>query len=324
VLILTGLAAILLFHKSNYKQRIKFAVIYSVVSALPLMLWLVNNWVRAGSATNRSIAFHPPGLDQLRLGLSTLSGWLLIPEAAPGIIKMAMILLVVGIVVYISIMRNRSQNAGLPVTFKILSLFLLLYLGFLIFSISFLDANTPLDGRLLSPILVAGICLIFSSLGWAYQYFSNKAVRILLVSVGLLLSIADLQGSLEYLRTAHAEGQGFNHRMWTDSETIHLAQELPSGIPIYSNSPGAVYIQAQHPAQRLPNRKFSVNQAANPAYLAEMDQMKSDVLTQGGIIVYFDRIQIPNYASKTELISELGYDIVEQASDGVLLGMTPK
>ena len=321
VLIFSGLIAILLFSKSNLKQKISTIGIYSLVSALPLMIWLVRNWALAGSATNRAIAFHPPGMDQIRLGLSTLAGWLLVPDLAPGIIKLTMIVLVAGIVAYLSIKRSRFNKEGLPITFKILTLFLLFYLGFLIFSISFLDANTPLDGRLLSPVLVVGLCLIFSSLGWAYRIFSHRAVRVILVTGGILLALAYLPGGLEFIRNAHAEGLGFNNRMWNDSETIHLAQDLPAGIPIYSNLPDAVYIHAQHPAQRLPSRVSSVLQAENSKYSAQMDQIRNDLRYHSGIIVYFDAVSHSNYPSKSELLDELGSLSVEQVADGALLSL---
>lgn len=324
VLILTGLVTIQFFSQSNRNQKIKSALVYTLVSVLPLMVWLMRNWVLAGSATNRTIAFHPPGLDQLLVGLTTVSSWLLIPESASSILKVVLIALVVGIVVYLSIKWSRFQNIGLPITFKILTLFLIFYLGFLIFSISLLDANTPLDGRILSPVWVAGICIIFSCLGWAYHNSSSHVVRIA-ISIGcIFLAIAYLPRGLEFIRGAHSEGLGLSNRIWSNSETIHLAQELPAGIPIYSNLPEAVYIHAQHTALRLSSRVSSVTQTENAEYTAEMDQIRNDMHNHNGVIVYFDALSRSNYPSKSELINELDPLSIKQASDGVILSLNPR
>lgn len=74
---LTG-AAVILFHgRDDWRKRFIDAATFSVLAAIPIVAWVVRNYLQAGNAVNRTFGFHLPALADLLPSIDTVGHWLL-------------------------------------------------------------------------------------------------------------------------------------------------------------------------------------------------------------------------------------------------------
>jgi hypothetical protein len=137
----------------------------------PLTCVVSPNIALFGAPTNRELSVHFVSIGHLWQLVGTVASWFCIPAGMPRVITVASLILlsiVMGWCLWETIFRsavnveNADPHESTPTCVHIFMLlvFALTYLGFLIFSISFIDANMPLDNRILSPIFVFGFLLI--------------------------------------------------------------------------------------------------------------------------------------------------------------------
>ena len=136
-----------------FKKPLAEATLFvGVALALPAA-WFAGVLAAGGSAS-RALAFHPLGHAQLWQAVFTVTGWLHAPATTPGAVRLLLLglLLLAGGAVLFWRRRTLLAPTWRAAFMRLLLLFVLYYLGFLALSISFLDANTPLDDRILAPV----------------------------------------------------------------------------------------------------------------------------------------------------------------------------
>jgi hypothetical protein len=74
-LIALGALAVLILRGGSRRERLRDAAGFAVASVLPVVLWSVRNLAAAGSATNRTLRWHPITLDDLRGFLQVVTFW---------------------------------------------------------------------------------------------------------------------------------------------------------------------------------------------------------------------------------------------------------
>ncbi|MBE0410250.1 MAG: glycosyltransferase family 39 protein, partial [Anaerolineales bacterium] len=168
-LIFSGILGILLLARVGVIHRLTYAAGFGMAAGLPLLVWVAYNILTVGTATSRSLNFHPIGRGQLWQGMASITSWLLIPENAPTWFHLATLTLL-GLLISAAlfiIWRGRNKEWTTPgITLSLIALFIPVYILFLVVSISLFDANTPLDGRILSPAFFAGVVCMVALLSW--------------------------------------------------------------------------------------------------------------------------------------------------------------
>ena len=129
------------------RKRIRSTVLLAAIACAPIMIVLWVNVLLSGSATNRVFAFHIVSVSKLQDAADYLSSWLL-PYRVPLALR-SLIIGALGILGLLLTIRSRVAY-GLRIT----TAFMFGYLSFLLVSISFFDTATPLDERLLTPVIV--------------------------------------------------------------------------------------------------------------------------------------------------------------------------
>ncbi|NJN53909.1 MAG: hypothetical protein HC804_03625 [Anaerolineae bacterium] len=170
-LIPTGAVGIFLFAQWPLRRRFLDAFLFGVVSCIPYGLWVMRNAQLTGSASAREFAFHPIGMTHFWQAVFTLTDWLHLPDGTPGIARVLVLLLAGGGLALLFWWaywgKNRLTTERQPAVPHLLKLLLLLPFytcSSWLFSISFFDANTPLDERILSPLYFVGIILLITVL----------------------------------------------------------------------------------------------------------------------------------------------------------------
>ncbi len=324
--------AILLFSNLSFRQRFIRTFWFGVIAALPGLAWLGRNYLVAGTAANREFAIHfAPVISKVKEALTTVSSWLLVSEDAGGWLKLIPVVFLVGVVflglvygyqftgrtgINSSVTKSSSHKLKLDL---ILVTYIVVYLIFLIFSLAFFDANTPLDNRILSPVFFWVVILSLISLsnlllqtGW------KRVTGTIVLIVGVAMMATYSWESSSYIRQGYSEGLGFNNQIWTQSAVIRAVGELKTGLTIYSNSPEAIYVQTGRPARRVPAKYQTANQRQNPDYSAEMGVVDEQVHSDLAVVVWFTAIKRESLPSEDELINELSLKPLIQAADGVI------
>jgi hypothetical protein len=329
-LVATGMIGLLLFSGEKWLRRISDLLLFGLVSSLPIIIWMVSNIRSLGEATSRELNVHPIGLMHLNSAVTTLSSWLLVSENAPGLVKVGTILcvlLALALIYYVGVPRSAGIGDGrgflgvreIPGFVKLFMLFIPGYVFFLIISITFFDANTPLDSRILSPVFVIGMVLIFwLLLVWEQSAASSKWIKILIGVVGCAFVLGYLVQDIGSISQAYREGIGFNSLAWYHSATLAAVKRLPSAAPLFTNVPEAIYFHTGRAVNEFPKKSFSSDQKANANYLAELEAMENKIREQRGYIVFFNRLIRPTMPSEGELNQSLSLRLLRQFDDGAL------
>lgn len=309
--------AILFFGHSPLRRRFASLMMYAVLGAAPLAAWMLRNLTLAGTATSRELVLHPPGLEHLRLAMTTVAGWLGVSPYASGWIKMFLLAALILLAAF-SVRRVYDQGRRPPVLIRVFGLAIVVYAAFLLVSLTFFDANTPIDNRILSPIFVLGVISFFSLLGEIGIDASPASRAVVIIACGLVFIFAALP-ALRYTQNAFVDGIGFNNLVWRNSETISGIRSLPQNIPIYANLAEAVYVHTGRVARRLPAKFQAANQQPNPEYDTQLAAIEASLQNESGVIVYFTVAQMSNQPSLAELTQSLQLRSIFTGSDGVIL-----
>ena len=309
-----GGLGILILSREKIRKRLMETIVFWMISVLPLGVVLIRNVLDRGSATNRELAFHLISRARLWEGLTTLTAWMGIPQQVPTWLHVLVLVVLFGLVSAglirgIRLSRTVSSQPGwrsLPGFILLLLLWLPIYGGFLLISISFIDANTPLDYRILSPMLVGLLILLLFVPGWlASKSSSPRRWMWATLIAGVLLMAAYARVTLPTLRSYNIQGIGFSSVAWRNSPLIEAVEGEPDNLIIYSNAPDAIYLLTGRRASSLP-RKFelAVDQA-NPDFSKEVQEIGQHLLNDQGLIVFLaldGRLSNPSEADLTSLL----------------------
>jgi hypothetical protein len=255
VLVATGVLAILFFDRRNRQACLKDAALLGVASSFPMFLWMLRNWLSARQPIGsfRVLVVHPINREQVALGLNTVWGWVLPAKELgggpatpvghiPGI-RWVLILAAVSVVL-IGIVRWRKRTEVetpaepllAPPLLRVLLAFIVLYLGFLLISVSFLDRTIPLDQRLLSPIFPASLIVTIGAGQRLLRAFrGSRLVQLAAVLGCLLFAAVYADAAVRWVHQGHENGLGYAGRIWRESDILRKVAVLPAGTPIYTN-----------------------------------------------------------------------------------------
>jgi hypothetical protein len=209
---------------------------------------------------------------------------------------------------------------AIPDVVKVAALSSVTYVLFLMVSISLVDANTPLDQRLLSPLFVFLLVPVGYGIHcWNSLIGRRHAFRALLVSLVAIGCLGQAAMSYPLLERSYREGQGFSNGRWAESELIRALRESRDREALYSNSADAVSFLTGREAKQIPVPFFSTTQQVNSDYEHELSKMR-EALTNGGVLVILNVAPAgaPGHARK--LARDLGLAVLRRYPDGEVLG----
>ena len=165
-------------------------------------------------------------------------------------------------------------------------LFSAFYLLFLFISISTMDASTPVDSRLLSPISIFLAVGVFSAVWAIAQKLDNQFVWLGFTSFWLYyLLLPKLLGATQP-RHRYTKKWSGEHR---DMCKIRTAVNVPSGRDGIIHCDGLNFLAGAQ-SIFLPEKTFPLLMEANPDYNEEISAMCEDVTDHEALLVYFNNL----------------------------------
>lgn len=310
-LILSGLAALALTPNRKPARRLLEMSGFALLAGLPMAVWMLRNWLTIQGPIDRSFSQHLVTWNQLQNGLNTLLIWFIPGRLVHGRELLWLIGLLLGLALVAWLYRRAPLRPGFFATGRpfrglrlLLGLHILLHIAVLLVSKSFFEASTPLNDRILAPILPSLILLLLAFLSdlWHTRWIPVRAT-VILVLLAFTGFYAYRAASLA--PRLHASGLGFNRKGWQNSDTLEAIRALPE-VPLYSNSPSAIAYWTQRPAY--------------PIYAPE--EMRLEMAKNDGRLVLFNSVSISLYKVTLE---ELTRDLtpVQTFQDGTIYALQP-
>jgi len=296
--------------------------------ALPAC-WILRNLLLAHSAVDRSIAWHPPGGDKIRQGVWTFVRWFL-PRDMPilwGFILLSVLSLAAAVALFVASgsagNHDSSRRSPLP---RVLAIFCCAYLGLVIGAISILDAQTPLDDRILSPIYLAGVMALLICAPDLPRAFGRheRTVSFVLVAACILLFGMHARRLWWSVPFQYRHGEGYADIRWQTSDLLREIPRLPEETEIYSNAPDAIYLVMNRQAREIPRKLSPHTMRRNKDYSLEMKELQDALRRRGAVIVYFSIVGTRGFLpSASELERELALKAVCRSIEGAIYAARP-
>lgn len=333
-LIATFLAATFLLQPGWRSRFIKMAQF--LAGALPpIAAWFVRNLLIAGNATNRTFQFHPILLPNIRLGLRNIAQFLTPFESwqaglfTSGLLTVLLVTIGVLLLGWLLYRAYRLLSGGQPDDALLFttSLYIFAYLGAVLFSMSFFDASTKFQQRILAPLYVAWMIILVAAISRIWEsarnsrvlnlYFPRFAVYFLAIAM-LGFSAFGLQGTLTELRE---DGQGYASWKWRASIVMADLKKLPPDIMIYTNTPPAVYLVTGRASRVIPSSLDPVDNLPRRDYDQNLALMRADLIAGRAVLALFDTTNIED-ALGVETIDQLnsGLTVLQKAQGDILYG----
>jgi hypothetical protein len=316
-----GLALLLLDQGQGCRVGIKLgrkemreALQFGLIAILPIIAWLVIDFSLTGTVGSRSgqpASAYWQRFLEIGPALQKIVLFWLLPDSIiarlPGIVQAAVWLIplagLVGLAVFLAgragdtFTATGAGHEPIPSTgaaarlAQLFALFIIVYLVVLAVVQVFTYPPITLASRMLSPVHLAVLVLLFALLHLLMAALKNRAAWRLATGLTYLTCLALLGSyalrSAMIARDYHRTGIGYTAPAWQNSRSIAALRELPENTPIISNETTAIMFLAGRPAyplqeiyQQHPAEEFT-------AYGQGEDASQHVFREQGGALVLF-------------------------------------
>jgi hypothetical protein len=321
--ILTGLTVLVLYAAVR-RAPASAPLGFLLGSVLPVAAWVGRNWIVAGTTTNRTLIWHPIESSSWGEAADTFAAWLL-PEtilgpqtAWPWIGALVGFGCLVATVVVL-LPRRRPAGAGDAGFLRVLSAYALVYLAVLLGNLLFLDSSTPLNSRILVPVLAVLTPLLVV---WSAGVLARRPA---LASAAIALAVLAAVGgfaldSRVLLEQGWSRGWGFSNRAWQLSQVLPAVRSLP-GLILYTNEPDLVYFQTGRPSYIIFGATDPVTGRQRDGYDEWLEQARLRLTAGGAALVLIkpdDLLAGPEDRALIEALSA-GLEVTGSYEDGVIL-----
>ena len=320
-LLLLGVGAVAFLGAAPLRQRLWDSARFGFAASAPVAIWLTRNYLLAGTATNRTLRWHPITIDEARTFLQVVTAWFT-PAKYSHWLEGAVLL---GILLGLTLLfwRSRSRGVGEGKEPATLGLLLVAWFGLYTLHIavskSLMDDSVPIHNRMFSPVSIAFIALAVLAAAIISQ--RPRGTWLLLPIAALLLA-----GPLPYMTRSYrqkyasmqAEGVGFSGRAWRQSESMAWIRSLPENALVYSNRALMIQFLIGRPAYQLPEGFDSVKAEARDDFEEQLARMRADLRRAESYLVVFDP-ERPASPSDLPDVFEEGLRLFRTTRDGFVL-----
>ncbi len=298
-LVATGLIAIMANRRQPLKGRLSRGSLFVFFAAGPIVAWMVRNALLTGVATNRRLAWHPPSQAMWKRPLGVLWEWLLpFKFSYPALWATAAALGIGAVVAGVMIWRRRkdlrrvwlSEGQGLPGLAGLHLLYILGYSVLIALSLTLLDASTPIDLRITSPVYVSLIIVLaVSAAGKRRDATDRPFGRWWLTLIVVLLVASYAPRTLALASGLREQPGGMNVARWQEFSSISMLRELPAEAVIYADDLQALYFYTGRWGFSTPIRYDQVTASTRSDYERALEKMTRRLREDCGVLVLFRR-----------------------------------
>jgi 4-amino-4-deoxy-L-arabinose transferase-like glycosyltransferase len=303
-----GVASIALFSTGAWRGRLVKACVFLMVSVVPVAGWLMRNRLVQAGLTNRTLAFHPLTREKAAEAARAIGSWTAGPimswklaGSVSAVLLLALVVLAVWLAWHGRQAGEDESALGLPAS--VLLLHAVAYGGALLLSLTFFDASTRLDNRILSPLYITFLLLAAITLpAWLNQ--RGPVVRVCGAGVLLVIALTYIWASAALVQEGRIGGFGFQSRTWRTSEGVAYVDGLEPSRPVYSNESIPLRFLLGRQVYPAPERLDPVLARVRPDYQQQLSTMRDRLQRADGVLLLFHadslRVEMPSKAELTE------------------------
>lgn len=315
---------IFLFNKSSIKTKLLTSLWSVAVAIVPITAWVIRNLILTSSAVNRTITFHPIDIKRIKSMIDTLHNFIF-PSLENRWFNAIELVLVTMIFLYLAIVviRKRSEysidNNQVWFFASMGSAFFISFILVLISSISFIDASTSMNERILLPAFLPLLISAFALVDLFAQLTKSRLVIPIFLVCMVFITRMKIPETIQTAKRMQNNGMGFNAVRWNESLTINEIKKLTSETKIYSNGFDAINIKTGRRSFSFPRKFNPVSTLMNKDYPVEMDAMCREVNNGTALIIYLDEVDWREYLpDEAEVIQACVPALIMDTSDGAI------
>lgn len=306
-------------------DKVKDALIFVFSASIPFGLLLTRNaWV-TDSATNRTVALHPISMEHLTRLLETIWSFILPVTLSPGTLALlSCVLMMVLLFSVVTVCRSERLNkeyssacllvrgSGSCIAFYLVVLFL---------SMTYFDAQTPVDHRIIYPIYILMVLMTMGVLWISLELLPIKRKWPFFIMVAAIVCGCNAEIYHTRVLEIHRDGNGFTSRFWNQSETLKFLTAYEKPLQIYSNAGDLINFRTDHQAEMMPRLVSPHSHLKNEAVDAEMLSVLRRCLQGEAVVVYLDRVTWRWYLPSRQDMENMEYfPVYKRFSDGIIFG----
>lgn len=290
-LVLAPMGALLILcygPRQTLARRASPAALFLVVAISANVAWFFRNASAGGSSTGRTIGWHPVTWSHGRALVETIGQWIVPPVLAPHAWWLIGLSVVIIAAFTPAISTEQTRAAPLreaSIITRVFAAFVPTYLVGLAFAISWIDAATPVDYRLLSPLFVPMIVL-----GAIVFQRSNGRFRLVVPVIAFAMLATDLLRTPPWVWNANRIGQRLAYASvrWEKSRVMKILAQLPPDFPIWTNVPDATSLHARRVDASVPPRFSRDGTQVRDDYPAAIAALREWIMQNSGAVVLFE------------------------------------
>ena len=336
--VLTACLMVLVFWRGKLGKRILVAIVYGLIAAIPMMIWLVIDLTTNSTVASRNLlgninvgAEIVRFLNQLR---PLFLQWLLpdsLIESVPGWISLivtAAVLLVIllSLICTLRSIARREMAHGVSSHAQALVLTYALFFFLYLVQIMLVSVTTfppiTIGARMLLPAAVAALVVIAFPVGQILAKPNHPFWLKWLVLAGLVLFTAysGLRG-VRIARQNALDGLGYNSVVWRNSETVaYLTSETKLSDALVTNEETALLYLLNRPS--WPIREVYAREP-DSIYYKYTDPIDQEAPDQGRELFQKSEALLVVFDNFPDQIADLYGAAAQERVDALLTGLTP-
>jgi hypothetical protein len=324
----TGVVALFVFSRTWKERLVKLGwlLLFSLAGGI---LWGMRNLMVSGNAANRSLLFHPLTVDKLKEGTQSFLAFLfpnrfdpypLAPAFWDGL-TILILFACIGLIFWLWKANARATETARGLQIKaafLTALQAVLYLAVLFISLTFFDASTALENRILVPSFICLILLFIYLLNCLWQ-FPLKWAPWTAMLIAVVVMVFTAYDGRRTILDLHADGQGYSSAYYRNSQTIDALKRMPQ-MEIWTNRVPAVNILADRPAYALLAPIDPLTRLKRPNYDSSLQGIRQSVLDGKSALVVFEAKQVLEDPIEGIWLRDLTRDIpaIFESDDGMI------
>jgi hypothetical protein len=311
-----GALALLCVSDGSIYKRLKKSIFYGALALSPSLIYGLFKSLTLGSSTNRSLNIHPISIGHLNDLGALVVNWFA-PQNHQGF---GLLLVIVTALIFLISHLKRPSLITKPSTLNLDNswYFLILAAGYIIFiliSISFFDAYTPIDERIFLPCYIALWAAIFGLLGSNF-----KPVLLITLVVAAAIGASNMLSTSKRISNSIQNGIGYLARGNSTLPILDAVQTYAGSRKIYSNAPDFLFLHKGINAIQLPRVYSPVTLKPNPEFQQTLDTISNEVRRGDATIVYMSGFIWREYFPEYDvLIAESQLKPVYFKADGMII-----
>ena len=313
------------------KRKLHSIFLFGLCGMIPISIWLIRNLMLANTLTNRTLDSHPITVNYFNQATTIFSEWLQLPSGLPEIFTQSFFILLVCSSLFASFfLFYKQKKISREISdyhiayFPLLShFFILIYFLLLMITISFFDAHTPLDHRIMSPVFIIYLIGTTSLIYNIFLTFNTPPKIKIFIALIFLFFITFQAKETSYLVTDfYNNGRGYAGKEWKTSEAVFFAKNLPQGTTIFTNATDALNILADKHAKDIPKLIDPATRKRNKNFESEIVKMVQEIETNDGVLIYFNMVNWRGYLpTNQDIARKLPVKTIYQGHDGTIYKM---